>query len=204
MDCNNTAPYDSNRATLKGQQSNTISPNHIKNGRNGHTSASVREWLWFCCNCAMSVGQTNFIDDCPECQHKHCMNCPWGPVDIDVQETLFGQPSHNFAPHDKPNPPYLDISAACGSHPSSDQSLSVCHNGQQDPKLGAIQKRRRSPHTGAKSSADPRKSLACHFHKRYPERYNPWAGGDKFLKCLYPSPCELRHMKWVDRAAIVV
>jgi hypothetical protein len=156
-----------------------------KNAANGPTSAI--EWLWGCCYCKRSGGQTTFIQCCPECQHVRCAMCSCELI-IPFDETLLGKVvGSDLSANIRTATPDLDISS-----PKTPSTNKTKRASTSVYKLGVRPKRDRRAQSG--STADtPSKSFACHFYKRSPQLYNPWSGGAEFLKCLYPNPSALRH-----------
>ncbi|KUJ18999.1 uncharacterized protein LY89DRAFT_509576 [Mollisia scopiformis] len=175
------------------EQQKQVNPPH--NGSRVDPPTHVHEWLWGCCNCGKSGGLTSFILFCPECQHDLCTECPWEPAQIDLKETLFND--HELALHNTMTLSHPILTAPPDSHSFPEQSSNVRDNNQvqqQNLKLESRRKRGRRQLSTSKSRVDSGRTFACHFSKRCPQHYNPWTGGDKYLKCLYPNPCDLRHI----------
>lgn len=64
-----------------GHLSNQKHPEHyasidLEFPRPRYEQGKRRVWLWGCDNCGHSGDMTCFIEQCPECQHHRCNNCP--------------------------------------------------------------------------------------------------------------------------------
>ncbi|KAF8863095.1 hypothetical protein BDZ45DRAFT_148459 [Acephala macrosclerotiorum] len=169
---------------------------------------SVYQQLWGCCRCpfgsAGSFGLPSFIDFCTECQHRRCPDCP-----RERQKTLF---------HDvRLCPQSFQLNNSTESYPgtatngiftvpSTTQFIPQSHVGSlrdyqqeaqeaEDMRERQRPRRKRSHKHASASKTTSGNTFACHFCKRSPQQYNPWAGDDRYLKCLYPKPDGLRRIK---------
>lgn len=171
---------------------------------------TIRQWLWGCCNCGKSGPLTSFIEFCDECQHERCFHCPWERVKINLHETLFDddlKSRQGLAPAcSNADATLNDAREALSSLNNSTSGLNwplIQSSGieRKDEPPDEVQnrelnpKRRRKKRAASKSRSESRKGFACHFCKRDPQRYNPWTGDHRYLKCLYPNPHDWRHIR---------
>jgi hypothetical protein len=62
-------PAASHRSSSRGH--------HTKSSRRNSTPKVRRTqvWTWCCHNCRQQASMTLFIDACPQCDHKRCLDC---------------------------------------------------------------------------------------------------------------------------------